>query len=378
MTDRYTWDDEILHSVQDDKTGMAVLSRDTLRRMDPITLGVLLATVALAIGVVVWANRKQQASGQAVHRDLAERLERITADTDRRFQTLQQSVSQHLQSSQSLLGERTAAFEKATRELAGHFGRLQEAQSQLARTSGEILDFQKMLRAPSVRGGFGEVLLEALLADVLPADRYALQYTLSSGERADAVLKLADGHIVAVDAKFPLAAYEPLVRAQSEEERLAAERAFASDVKARAREIGDKYVSEADRTLPFALMYVPSEGVFYEIVRRPDLWEAITKRRVFPVSPSVFLPYVYTILVGLKGMKVQEEAQHILKTLGAMQKDFARVAEEFGKVGGHLQQAANRHGDAQKVFDRLRGRVEALGTGERAELPVSAEATRPS
>lgn len=344
------------------------------------SLALLFLVLAVAgLGAVVWFVLRNRGESAVLHRDLSERLERMSADADRRFGLLQQQVAAHLQSSQTLLGERTAQFEKTARELAGHFGRLQEAQTQLSRSSAEILDFQKMLRAPSARGGFGEVLLESLLADILPADRYALQYTLTSGERADAVLKLADGHLVAVDAKFPLAAYEPLVRATSEDERLAAERAFAADVKARAREIGTKYIAEADRTLPFAFMYVPSEGVFYEIVRRPDLWDAIKRQSVFPVSPNSFLPYVYTILVGLRGMKVQEEARAILQKLGAMRKDFARVAEEFGKVGTHLQQATNRHGDAQQVFDRLRGRVEALGAGDReavARLPRPAEQAR--
>lgn len=344
--------------------------------MDAATLFLLLVGLAAIVGIVVWVMRQHRASSEGLHRDLAERIERISADSDRRFAALQQQIVAHLTGTQSLLSERTTAFEKTAREIAGHFGRLQEAQTQLSRTSDEILDFQKMLRAPSARGGFGEVLLEALLQDVLPADKYVLQYTLSSGERADAVLKLADGNIVAVDAKFPLAAYEPLVRATSEDERVAAERAFAADVKQRAREVGTKYIAEADRTLPFAFMYVPSEGVFYEIVRRRDLLDAIQRLRVFPVSPNSFLPYVYTILLGLRGMRVQEEARAILQKLGAMQKDFGRVAEEFGRVGSHLQQAVNRHGDAQKVFDRLRGRVEALSVGERervAELPQRVE-----
>lgn len=331
--------------------------------MDPVVAVVFLLALAIAVALGVWWSRRAGAASALLHRDLAERMERIGADTDRRFSALQQQVATHLHASQSLLGERTAQFEKTARELAGHFGRLQEAQTALARTSGEILDFQKMLRAPSARGGFGEVLLEALLADILPADRYALQYTLSSGERADAVLKLADNHLVAVDAKFPLAAYEPLMRARTEEERTAAERAFIADVKQRAKEVSTKYVSEADRTLPFAFMYVPSEGVFYEIVRRPELWDAVVRMRVFPVSPNSFMPYVYTIIVGLRGLRVQEEARTILAKLAGFQKEFSRVAEEFGKVGAHLQQAVNRHGDAQKVFDRLRGRVEALGEG---------------
>lgn len=328
--------------------------------MDPLI--VLLTLAVLAVVGVAWVARGQRERRAALHRDLTERLERIGSDTDRRFGLLQQQVASHFQSSQSLLSERTAAFERTSRELAQHFGRLQEAQTALGRTTAEILDFQKMLRAPSARGSFGEVLLEALLSDILPADKYALQYTLSSGERTDAIIKLADGYVVAVDAKFPLAAYEPLVRAQNEDERLAAERAFAADVKARAREISTKYIAEADRTLPFAIMYVPSEGVFYEIARRPDLWEAVSRLHVVLVSPNSFVPYLRTIVVGLRGLKVQEEARVILRTLAVMQRDFSRVADEFGKVGAHLQQAVNRHGDAVKVFDRLRGRVEVLGT----------------
>lgn len=342
--------------------------------MDAASLLLLLVGLSALVAVGVWVTQQNRASSQGIHRDLAERLERISTDTDRRFATLQQQVATHLTSSQVLLNERTTAFERTARELSGHFGRLQEAQAQLARASTEILDFQKMLRAPSARGGFGEVVLEALLADILPSDRFALQYTLASGERADAVLKLADGYLVAVDAKFPLAAYEPLIRARREEERLPAERAFVADVKQRAKEISTKYVSEADHTLPFAFMYVPSEGVFYEIVRRPELWDAITRLRVFPVSPNSFLPYVYTIIVGLRGLRVQEEARMILAKLGGFQKDFSRVADEFTKVGTHLQQGLNRHGEAQKVFDRLRGRVEALGSPAHAQLPDVAQA----
>lgn len=328
--------------------------------MEPLTLILFLAGLAVIAGITVWFLRGQNSHNAHMHENLALKLEHVREDAERRFSTLQQHVLSHFTASHSLLNERTTTFERTARELAGHFGKLQEAQQQLARSSEEILDFQKMLRAPSARGGFGEVLLEALLSDFLPADRYALQYTFTSGERADAILKLSDGHIVAVDAKFPLAAYEPLVRAQDEEERRTAERLFIQDVKQRAKEVSTKYIAEADRTLPFAFMYVPSEGVFYELMRRPELWDSVKRLGVFPVSPNSFLPYVYTILVGLRGLRVQEEARTILTTLATLQKDFGRVGEEFTKVGGHLQQATNRHGDAQKVFDRLRGRVEAL------------------
>lgn len=278
-----------------------------------------------------------------------------------------------LDASRQFLAERVSATERTARELSQHFGHLREASQTILRTNTEILDFQKMLSAPSARGGFGEMLLETLLRDILPADRYGLQVVLQSGVRADAILKLQDGHVVAIDAKFPLAGYEPLVRSRTDEEHALALRAFAADVKRHARDIAEKYISEQDRTLSFAFMYIPAEGVYYEIVRNTELWNAVTALRVYPVSPNSLVPYMYTVLVGLKGLQIEKEARHILELLGRMQKEFARVGGEFGKVGAHLQQALHRYEDAAKVFDRLRGRVEALGTGSQEEPRGSGE-----
>lgn len=290
-----------------------------------------------------------------------------------RFDKFQRQVETRLDSSKEFLSERVSATERTARELSQHFGHLREASQHILRTNTEILDFQKMLASPSARGGFGEMLLESLLRDILPQDRYELQYTLSSGDRADAVLKLQDGYIVAVDAKFPLAWYEPLVHASDEQEHLEAYRAFSADVKKHAKDIANKYIHEQDRTLSFAFMYIPTEGVYYEIVRNPELWNAITALRVYPVSPNSFVPYMYTVLVGLKGMQIEKEAKHILELLGKLQKDFTRVDTEFGKVGAHLEQALHRHEDAEKIFARLKGKVEGLSTGSQTEILDSSE-----
>ncbi len=302
-------------------------------------------------------------------RTLGTRKDRRVDELLDRFDRFQQGVETRLDASKQFLAERVSATERTARELSQHIGHLREASQTILRTNTEILDFQKMLASPSARGGFGELLLETLLRDILPADRYELQHVLSTGVRADAVLKLQDGHIVAIDAKFPLAGYEPLVRAKTEEEHAAALRAFASDVKRHAKDIAEKYISEQERTLSFAFMYIPTEGVYYEIVRHPELWNAVTALRVYPVSPNSFVPYMYTVLVGLKGMQIEQEARHIVELLGRMQKEFERVSTEFGKVGSHLEQALHRYEDATKIFDRLRGRVDALGTGTTETLP---------
>ncbi len=281
-----------------------------------------------------------------------------------KFDKFQQQVEYKLDTSKQFLNERVTATERTARELSQHFGHLREAYQAIIRTNTDILDFQKMLSSPSARGGFGELLLETLLRDILPTDRYALQYTLRSGERADAVIKLQDGYVVAVDAKFPLAGYEPLVRAEDETERQSALRNFASDVKKHARDISSKYISASDNTLSFAFMYIPSEGVYYEIARNPELWNAITSLKVYPVSPSSLVPYLYTILAGLRGMRIEKQTRHILELLGKIQKDFNKVDSEFLKVGSHLEQALHRHEDAVKTFGRLKGKVENLGAAE--------------
>ena len=320
----------------------------------PLSAGLLGLILGAVVGLFLWVFFRRRDRGRD---DLLERFDRF-----------QQGIETRLDASRQFLAERVSATERTARELSQHFGHLREASQTILRTNTEILDFQKMLASPSARGGFGEMLLETLLRDILPTDRYELQHMLASGVRADAVLKLHDGVIVAIDAKFPLAGYEPLVRAQTDEERASAYRAFATDVKRHAKDIAEKYISVPDRTLSFAFMYIPTEGIYYEIVRNPDLWNAVTALRVYPVSPNSFVPYMYTVLVGLKGLQIEREARHILELLGKMQKDFARVSGEFGKVGSHLTAALHRYEDAAKVFDRLRGRVEALGTG--AAVPL--------
>lgn len=284
-----------------------------------------------------------------------------------RFDRFQQQVEQRLDSSKNFLSERVSATERTARELSANFGRLREASQAILQTNTEILDFQKMLSSPSARGGFGELLLENLLRDILPRDRYELQYTLSSGDRADAILKLQDGQIVAIDAKFPLAWYEPLVHAKDAVSRDAAYRNFAADVKKHSRDIAAKYIHEQDHTLSFAFMYIPTEGVYYEIVRNPELWNAVTAMKVYPVSPNSFVPYMYTVLVGLKGMQIEKEARHIVALLGKFQKDFGRVDAEFAKVGTHLEQALRRQEDATKIFGRLKGKVEKLSSAHPVE-----------
>src|SRR5581483_1782690 len=225
-----------------------------------------------------------------------------------------------------------------------------------------------MLRNPKVRGSFGEVLLGNLLGAVLPSDRFFLQHTLASGDIADAMIQLQDGYCVCIDAKFPLANYELYSQESEPGPQKLARSAFVRDVKKHVSDIASKYIAPHDHTLDFAFMYVPLEAVYYETIIRDndgeDLWDFCIKQRVIPVSPNSLLAYLQTVLVGLKGMKIQQQAQDILRHLSQIRQDFGQFSKDFVMIGTHLNNAKNRYDDSLRRLDKFSNRLDQLDSGE--------------
>jgi DNA recombination protein RmuC len=295
---------------------------------------------------------------------IVDRLDRVTDQVDRRLAENVRTMNE----SKSFLVERVSTTERAVQSVNAGLGKLQQITTDLQRTNQEIAHFQQLLEHPKVRGSFGEVLLSHMLADVLPQDHYELQYAFQGrNEIADAIIRLHDGYIVAVDAKFPLANYINSTQAPTDSERHAAERLFRRDVKKHITDIASKYISPRDRTLDFAFMYIPIEGVYYEtMVHDPShesLWEVSLENRVIPVSPNSFLAYLHTVLIGLRGMRVQEQAQEILRNLGQVRRDVGHFAEEFTVMGTHLSNAKNRYDDSVRTLDRVANRLEQVDRG---------------
>ncbi|HET7296851.1 MAG TPA: DNA recombination protein RmuC [Gemmatimonadales bacterium] len=237
-------------------------------------------------------------------------------------------------------------------------GALSEATRRLETMGIAVTEVQQLLQVPKLRGTIGEMWLEELLRQILPASHYEMQYAFRSGERVDAALKLGD-RFVPVDAKFPLEACQRMLAAagaEAERER----RAFLRSLKDRIDEIADRYIRPDEGTYDFALMYIPAENVYYEAVLSAEdagdptsvLGHAM-RRRVIPVSPHTFYAYLLVILHGLKGMQVERQAREIQERLGGLRQQFDAFWAAFETVGAHL-------GNAQKKFeesDRLAGRV---------------------
>jgi DNA recombination protein RmuC len=279
-------------------------------------------------------------------------------------------VTQQLQKSTGDLNTRLDNAARIVQEVSKGLGGLSEATKKVFEVGKDIASLQEILRSPKLRGGLGELFLGDLLAQIFPPAHYALQHRFKSGEAVDAVIKL--GHnLVPIDAKFPLENFKRVVETATEDERRTAKRKFISDVKKHIDAIGGKYILPDEGTFDFALMYIPAENVYYELIIKDEAVDtdkglinyAFTKR-VIPVSPNSFYAYLQTILLGLKGMHVEEQAQEILKSLARLSGDFEKFRADFELVGKHLTNTRTKYDDADKKLGKFGDRLQSLTGAE--------------
>lgn len=270
----------------------------------------------------------------------------------------------------------------------GVFGDVRERLGELTKRTKDIEDIgksisslQEALRAPKFRGGFGELGLERLLTDCLPADSYRLQHRFRNGDIVDAVVKIGT-NLVPVDSKFPfpLEDFEKMVTAPEAEEHPRLRRQFVRTIRKHIDDVS-KYILPDENTFDFALMYIPAENIYYEtIVRCPqpseegDIYAYCLQKRVFPVSPNSFYAYLQAIVLGLKGLQVEKSAQEILGRLQRLQGDLKGFQEDYELVGRHIYNAAKKHTEAGIKLTRLSDRIELLtGDSPADKLPAGDE-----
>jgi DNA recombination protein RmuC len=311
-----------------------------------------------------------------------ERLSGMEAKLDRRLGELDTRVDRRLEGLDGrLLTSQQSAGETAT-QIAEKLGRMEGATAQMLARAGELARLEQALRPPKARGGFGELLLGNLLRDRLPSDAYQLQYTFRTGERVDAVIKV--DRLVPVDAKFPLDNFERVVEAGDDDSRALHEKAFARDLKGHVDAIAQKYIRPAEGTYDFALMYLPSESVYYELVcgKTGELLKYAHSKRVFPVSPTTFTSQLQVIALGLKGLQIESHAQDVMAYVAQLAKDFERFRGDFDVVGKHIGNAQTKYGEADRRLERLGARLErasdwndeAVEPAEAHELPRAVDA----
>src|SRR5580693_4211414 len=348
--------------------------------MNGVLIGIVIEVAALVLWLVLQTSqeRKKNAALEAHLGELRRDLQTIgtaQAQTTGQMATIGQSVSQRLESVTRALqdgvsnsaqiatqGQTAIANElKNTREQIGHIQKQLGEFQELGRgISSATKSLEEILGGAKTRGLLGEVTLERLLEDSLPSSQYATQYRFSSGEAADAVIFLRDRKLVAVDSKFPLDAFRRIA-AEGEE----AKRAFATAVKGHADSIAKKYIVPNEGTLDLALMFVPSETVYYEMLMTLDSkGEALDSycrgKNIIAVSPNTLYAHLCVIHLGLRGMQIEENAMRISAGLSGIQKNMSAFTDIFEKLGTHLKNAQQSYADADKKLEKTQNTMHTL------------------
>jgi DNA recombination protein RmuC len=246
-------------------------------------------------------------------------------------------------------------------------GELRERSRRLGELAADIASLEELLRAPKARGGLGELFLENLLGQVLPADSWGTQVDIG-GKRADAAVKVGD-KIVAIDAKFPVEDFRRLAEAD-EAEKPKLRKELIANLKGKAEDIAAKYIRPDLGTYDFALMYIPAEAVYYEAVADGDFFEHAARLRVFPVSPATTYLYLTTVAMGLKGLRIEEEAEQILGALARLEAEWKAFDSTFRVLGAHVRNVSGKYDEAAAELMRISGRLASISGKEGEAEPA--------
>jgi len=226
--------------------------------------------------------------------------------------------------------------------------------------SRQIQGFQDFFRSPKLRGNIGEQVLENLLSDNLSKEHFKLQYRFKDGQIVDAIIKVKN-QIIPIDAKFPLDNYSKLARAVTEKEREAAEKMFSTDVKREIEKISKNYILPQEGTVDFAVMYIPSETIYYEILRsESDLFANARNKKVLIVSPNTFLGFLRSVMLGMKGEQLKEEYQQILEILRAVSQDTEKLGQTLAVVTKHINDAKNSVDRLNNEYFKLNSKIDQI------------------
>jgi DNA recombination protein RmuC len=335
-----------------------------------LIVAILLAMLILWLAVQISQSQKKSSALEAqlteLRRDLLS-VAQTQSQSAGQIQSIGQSVSQRLESvTQALHDGVTSSAHIATQGQTAIAAELKNTREQILQLQEQIgavheqsrglslatQSIENILGGTKTRGLLGEVTLQRLLEDSLPSSQFSLQYRFSTGEAADAVIFLRDKKLMAIDSKFPLDAFRRIETDGDE-----ARRAFATAVKGHADSIAKKYIVPNEGTLDVALMFVPSENVYCEMLNTLDAkGQAIDAycrdKKIVAVSPNTLYANLCVIAMGMRGMQIEENARRILGSLDGMKKQMETFVDVFEKLGNHLKNAQQSYAEADKRFEK--------------------------
>jgi DNA recombination protein RmuC len=261
-------------------------------------------------------------------------------------------VTEQLKDSHQAAGSVTShvgAFTRGMEQLRAEVARVQEQVHQ-------VVSFQSIFATPKLRGNWGEYSLESALGQYFPGASWHPQHLFATGDMVDAVLQLPNGTLLPIDSKFNWENFQAMVKADNDIAKEGFRKQFLSDVRRKIDEIAKKYVLPGEGTTDFALMYVPAEAVYYEIIQNmgeTDVAEYARKSKVIICSPNTFYLTVSAVQHWFRDAQFSRSTQAIMKRLATVVADGGKLAEEFRLLGKHLSTARSAYDDADKRLGLL-------------------------
>jgi DNA recombination protein RmuC len=345
-----------------------------------IILLVLAVFILVQLGIALHANAQQSTRLEMLSRStdsLTEQIdararkseevvEKLVAANNDRLEKIGQKVEEQLSQGFDKTGK---VFQDVLKRLV----EIDKAQEKIAELSGSVVSLQEVLSDKRSRGAFGEIQLNALIANMMPENSYSLQHTFDNGVRADCVLFLPEPTgTVCIDSKFPLESWQKMTDLSAgEADRAAAERQFRQDIKKHIKDISEKYIIPGE-TADGAMMFIPAEAVFAEIHGHyPELVEEAQRARVWLTSPTTMMAVLTTSRAVLKDAATRKQIHIIQEHLTVLAQDFGRFQTRMDKLATHIGQAQKDVGDVQTSARKITSRFQKI---ERVDLEDAPDA----
>jgi DNA recombination protein RmuC len=259
-----------------------------------------------------------------------------------------------------LIWERLDASSEVVRAVQKQLGGLQEFGT-------DMKDLSNILKSPKLRGGLGEQFLYEILENFLPKDLFKTQYKFKNGDTCDAAV-FTDKGIIPIDSKFPMENFKAMLTAQTQEERDKFKKVFSSDVKKRIDEISSKYILPEEGTTGQAIMYIPSENVYYElIVNTPEIEDYCHKKNIIMASPNTLSYFLKVLLVAYQQHELEKHAGEILKALGGIKIEAEKFNDDLGVLERHITNSYKSMDGVKNRFGKLFGKIESVQSIEEPE-----------
>ena len=316
-----------------------------------LTIFLIIAVIGIVIIAAFFLAKKSridQIQSESI-KDLERRL------TDLMIGQLKE-IRGSVDGSSKAMNQQITSFTKGTVEIREQLKQVQEEMK-------NISSFQEIFKSPKLRGQWGEASLIHILSEYFPKEIYQTQYLFSSGEQVDAILKLPDGRLLPIDAKFSSDNFERMIKAKSEEEKNLFQKKFIQEVKFSIDKIASKYILPAEKTVDYALMYIPAEAIFHNLnfeLREDDVADYARKKKVVLTSPNTIYLTLRTLILWFRDTRISHQTQEILKRLDKIQQDSIKLMEDFRKLGSHLKNASSAYDNSEKRLSLFSERVERL------------------